>query len=282
MRIRPLQPEDVPRAREIGAATLPAPPAVDQLVRTRFSLARWARFLEADAEGAWAAEDDEGRMIGCALALVRDGIWGLSYLAVDPGAQGRGVGRGLLDATLAHGGDGVRGAIIQSSTDPRAMRLYATAGFDVLPCLAAAGIADRGAIPAGLRSSEAGDDALELGVALGREVRGGAYDPEDLRTLLDSGFPLLRCGDDGIAFHVTGHPALLVARDDETAADLLWSCMAAAPRGGTVVVDALGPGQDWAVRACLAARLALSPDAPIFVRGELGPLRPWLCNGAYL
>ena len=282
MRIRPLQPEDIPRAREIGAATLPAPPAIDDTVRTRFSLARWGRFLEVDAGGAWAAENEEGRMIGAALALVRDGVWGLSYLAVDPAAQERGAGRALLDATLEHGGGEVRGGIIQSSTDPRAMRLYATSGFDALPCLAAAGIPKREAIPAGLRSVEGAEDALELGVALGREVRGGAYDPEDLRTLSDSGFPLLRCGDDGIAFHVHGHPALLVARDDATAVDLLWSSIAAAPKGGTVVVDAMAAGQDWAVRTCLDAKLALSPDAPLFVRGELGPLRPWLCNGAYL
>lgn len=282
MRIRPLQPEDIPRAREIGAATLPAPSTVDTAVRTRFSLARWGRFLEADAEGSWAADDDEGHMIGAALALVRDGVWGLSYLAVDPAAQERGVGRRLLDATLAYGRGEVHGAIVQSSTDPRAMRLYATSGFDVLPCLAAAGIVDRASIPSGLRSRDGDAAALELGVALGREVRGGAYDPEDLRTLLDSGFALLRCGDNGIAFHIGGHPALLVARDDAAATDLLWSCLAAAPDGGTVIVDCLAAGQDWAVRAALEAGLALSPDAPLFVRGELGPLRPWLANGAYL
>ena len=281
MRIRPLQPEDIGPAREIGQATLPAPPATDNSVRTRFSLARWGRFLEVYAGGSWAAEDDDGRLIGAALALVEDGIWGLSWFAVAPGAQERGVGRRLLEAALDYGGD-ARGAIIQSSADPRAMRLYATSGFDVRPCLAAAGIPRRDAIPGGLRSVEGDDVALELGIALGREVRGGAYAPEDLRTLLDSGFGLLRCGDDGIAFHIAGHPALLVARDDDTATDLLWSCLAAAPNGGTVVVDCLTAGQDWAIRASLEAGLALSPDAPLFVRGELGPLRPWLANGAFL
>lgn len=281
MRIRPLQPEDIPAARAIGEATLPAPPADDPAARARFSLARWSRFLEADAGGSWAADDEEGRMVGCALALVRDGVWGLSYLAVHPDAQDRGVGRRLLHATLAYGGD-ARGGIIQSSTDPRAMRLYATSGFDALPCLGAAGIPDRAAIPRRLRSTEADADALELGVALGREVRGGAYDPDDLRTLLDSGFGLLRAGDDGIAFHLAGHPALLIARDDAAATDLLWSCIATAPSGATVVVDCLSAGQDWAIRTCVAAGLALSPDAPLFVRGRLGPLRPWLANGAYL
>jgi hypothetical protein len=36
------------------------------------------------------------------------------------------------------------------------------------------------------------------------------------------------------------------------------------------------------VRACLAARLAPSPDGPLFVRGEIGPMRPYLPSGAYL
>ncbi len=281
MRIRPLEAEDVPAVRAIGQATLPAPPVDAGALRERFGPARFGRFLETDREGSWAAVGDDGRVIGGVLALVRDGIWGLSWFAVDPTAQGRGVGRRLLAAALEHGRD-ARGGIIQSSVDPRALRLYATSGFDVLPCLAAAGIVDRSAIPAGLRSVEAGADALELGHTLGREVRGGGYDPDDLRTLLDSGFPFLRAGDDGIAFHAAGHPVLLVARDDATATDLLWSCLAAAPSGATVMVDGLAAGQDWAVRTCLAAGLALSPDAPLFVRGELGPLRPWLPSGAYL
>jgi len=281
MRIRPLQPEDIPAAREIGERTLPAPPEIDPAQRVRFSLARWSRFLEADPAGAWAADDDEGRIIGCGLASVRDGIWGLSYLAVDPDRQARGVGRALLDACLAHGRD-ARGGLIQSSVDPRAMRLYATSGFDAVPCLAAAGILDRTAIPATLRARDAAPEDLELASAIGREVRGGAYDPADLRTFVDSGFGFLRCGDDGIAFHIGGHPVLLAAREDEAATDLLWSCLAAAPAGGTVNVDCLSAGQDWAIRACLAAGLALSPDAPLFVRGELGPLRPWLPSGAYL
>ena len=277
-----MEPEDIVPSREIGMATLPTPPSIDSSVRARFSVARFGRFLEAYREGAWVAEDDDGRLIGCALALLHDGLWGLSYLAVDPASQERGAGRALLNATLGYG-EGSRAGLIMSSTDPRAMRLYATSGFQTRPCLAAAGIVERSAIPGGLRSTDAGAEALELGTALGREIRGGAYHPEDLRTFHENGFGLLRCGDDGIAFHVGGGlPALLLARDDATAIDLLWSCFAASPRGGTVSVDFMTAGQDWAIRTCLEAGLALSPDAPMFVRGAVGPLRPWLPSGAYL
>jgi hypothetical protein len=49
-----------------------------------------------------------------------------------------------------------------------------------------------------------------------------------------------------------------------------------------VTVDFLTAGQDWAVRACLDAGLALSPDGPFFTGGDLGPLRPYVPSGAYL
>jgi hypothetical protein len=162
------------------------------------------------------------------------------------------------------------------------MRLYAQAGFDLLPCVAAAGIIDRAVLPAGLRSRDAGRDAVELAAALGGPVRGGAYDPEDLAVYLDTGHAALRAGDDGVALHKDGTVLLVIARDDDAAADLLWSALAAAPRGGTADVMFITAGQDWAIRAVLAAGLALSPDGPVFARGKLGPLRPWLPSGAFL
>ena len=58
--------------------------------------------------------------------------------------------------------------------------------------------------------------------------------------------------------------------------------LAAVPPGGTAHVDFLTAGQDWAIRACLDAGLALSPDGPFFTGGELGPLRPYIPSGAYL
>jgi len=77
-------------------------------------------------------------------------------------------------------------------------------------------------------------------------------------------------------------PALLLARDDQTAADLLWSCLAEAPPGGSVDVDFIAAGQDWAIATVLEAGLALSPYGPLFTRGDLGPLRPFLPSGGFL
>lgn len=280
MRIRPLRAEDVDEARVAARAALPPPAEIAPQQALRFWAVRFERFLATDPGGCWAAEDDEGRIVGSALSLVRDGVWGLSFLAVHPDAQAQGVGRQLLEGALTHAED-ARGALIASSVDPKAMRRYARAGFDLRPCVAAGGIVDRAVLPAGLRSRPTDD--LALAARLGREIRGAAYDPEDLEGIyLGTGGIGFRHGDDGIAVATQGSPSIVLARTEEAAADLLWSCLASGPRGGTVHVDFVMAGQDWAIRTGLDAGLALSPDGPMFTRGELGPLRPWLPAGTLL
>ena len=279
MRIRPLQPEDLLPARDAARSALPPPHSLDPAMAAVFWSERFERFLLADPGGCWAAEDGDGEIAGCALSIVRDGIWGLSFLAVRPERQAQGIGRRLLDAALTHA-EGARAAFIASSVDPKAMRRYAQAGFALHPCVAAGGIVDRSALPAGLRSTETDDPALAA--PLGREVRGGAYDPDDFDVYAKTGAVALRCGDDGFAITSNGDPSLLVARTEEAATDLLWSCLARSPNGATVNVDFIMAGQDWAIRTALDAGLALSPDGPFFTRGELGPLRPWIPSGTFL
>jgi GNAT superfamily N-acetyltransferase len=277
--IRPLLPADVPAAAAVAAEALPIPPEFEDGERLPWMQARTEYLRVSDPEGAWVAEVD-GAVAGVALALVRDGIWGLSLMAVRPSQHARGAGTRLLEAALTHGGGG-RGAIIASSTDPRAMRLYARAGFELRPCVALAGLLDRDALPAGLRARPSDD--LEQAAELARPVRGGAYDARDIAMLADRpGRATLLVEGRGFAVHERGSPILLAARDDEAAADLLLACFAAAPPGGTVHVDLVTAGQDWAVQAGLRAGLVLSPEGPLYTRGELGPLRPWLPSGAIL
>ncbi|HEX8122084.1 MAG TPA: GNAT family N-acetyltransferase [Solirubrobacteraceae bacterium] len=282
MEIRPLRPEDRDAARGPADAVWPPEASRDPDEPRRYWAIRYERVLGTDPGGCWAAVDDDGRIVGTAIAHVRDGVWGLAHLAVMPDVQEHGIGHRLLDATLAYA-EGSRAGLIASSTDPKAMRLYARAGFDLRPCVAAAGIVDRSAIPAGLRSTDAGVEALELGGPLGRAVRGAAYDPEDLAVYVASGGGVVRCGDRGIAVHRDEGVALVLAGDEETATDLLWSCLARSGNGTTVEVDYVMAGQDWAVRTVLAARLDLSPGGPFFIRGSLdAPLRPWIPTGGFL
>src|SRR4051812_11580255 len=83
---------------------------------------RHANLVRSDSGGCWVAEED-GRLVGCVQAIVREGIWGLSLLVVHPERQSSGLGRELLDRAYAYG-DGARGRIILSSRDPRALRAY--------------------------------------------------------------------------------------------------------------------------------------------------------------
>jgi GNAT superfamily N-acetyltransferase len=254
--------------------------AVEDEQRARRGQFRIAHLQRTDPGGAWVAEHD-GEIVGVSLALVREGVWGLSLFGVHPDHQSHGIGRQLLDASLGYA-NGCRGAIILSTTDPRAMRRYALAGFDVLPCVTFAGVVDRSAIPAGLRTrpGSAADDR-ELCDAVSRFVRGAAHGP-DLEAMERTGCTLLVHDDGGWAAVRDGSLMLLAARDDTIATDLLWSALATSKPGESVHVDFVRAGHDWAVRACLAARLAIGPEGPVFVRGDVGPFAPYLPSGAYL
>jgi hypothetical protein len=100
--------------------------------------------------------------------------------------------------------------------------------------------------------------------------------------MLAAGAQLLVLESRGFAVHREGSPALLAARDDAAARDLLWSCLAAAQPGAPVHLDFITAGNDWAIEVALDAGLSLTPDGPVFVRGETGPFAPYLPSGAYL
>jgi GNAT superfamily N-acetyltransferase len=87
---------------------------------------------------------------GAGLAILREGLWGLSMLVVHPDAQSGGVGRALLERTLRYG-DGARGGIIASSGDSRALRAYARAGFAMHPAVQASGVPRTLEVPASVR-----------------------------------------------------------------------------------------------------------------------------------
>ena len=283
VRLRPLTVDDAAEAELVAhrAMSPMLPELLDDPGRPARGQKRIVHLTELDPRGAWCSEDGDGRITGIALALVREGLWGLSLLAVDPKHQAQGLGRALLDAALTYA-DGTRGQVILSSTDPRAMRRYARAGFDLVPAVAAAGIVDRSALPAPHPDIRPGTgDDLEATEAISRAVRGATHAP-DIPNAISRGDELLVLGDRGFALHREGVARLLAARDDEAATALLWAIFAAAPAGATAGVDFMTAGQGWAVRTCLEAGLALSPDGPVFVRGDVGPLRPYIPSGAYL
>jgi GNAT superfamily N-acetyltransferase len=258
---------------------IPAEFLPDPATRIRRGLLRNEHVLATDPGGSFVA-DAGGAIIGVGMAIMREGVWILSQLAVHPEHQARQIGRRLLDATLQYGGDAVRGRLIASSSDPRAMRRYRRAGLDLVPCVGAAGALAARAIPTGLRSRAAVlPDDQDLCDRVSRHVRNAAHGP-DVAALCEShGRRLLVHDSGGWAIARDGSPVILAAIDDRIARDLLWSVFASGPRGASVHVDHLSRDQQWAIDVCLDAGLTLSPGDPLYAAGDLGPLAPFLPSG---
>jgi len=250
----------------------PAPPPPER------ALIRMRQLLERDPGGAWVTEAG-GEIVGAALAIDRDGLWGLSLFIVDPAHQSRGLGRALLQHVLEYGGGGRRGGVILASPDARALRAYARAGFAAHPCFRAEGHPRAVARPASVRDGGAGDLALTERVDLA--VRGAAHG-SDIEALLRAEARLLVVEDRGYAAVTPDSIRVLAALDDEAAADLLRAALAGVPAGDRVSVEWITARQDWAIGPVLDAGLSLVNDGAVFVRGDVGPFRPYLPSGAYL
>jgi GNAT superfamily N-acetyltransferase len=278
--IRPLRDEDVAPADRLCLDVLFGTlPGDDEEERRERSHARIRHLAETDPGGAWVAER-AGELVGVALALVREGVWGFSLFAVAADLQGHGVGRALFERSWVYG-EGADGHLILSSEHPAAMRQYAQTGLRLLPCVSAAGIADLSRAPDLDRVEDAGLDGVPLADAIGRELRGAGHG-RDLPILLAHGAHLLVLEDRAFVVVRRGHVNVLGARDEDAARLVLWAALAQAGPGATVAVDFLTAGQNWAMPVVLDARLALSPDGPVFAGGRLGPMAPYVPSGAYL
>lgn len=276
-RIRPMQAADVGPVAHLTAA------AFSQDIADEAAARRWHARVKypwaSDPDGAFVAELD-GRVVGVAEAIVRERLWCLSLFAVQPGLQGAGTGRALLERAVAYGPVNAAGLIV-SSNDPRALCLYARAGFALLPTLEAQGSVDRRRLPrhdGGVRDVDGGD--IESLAALARSVRGAPYTAE-LHYALEGGARLLRLGDRGFAVSMPGRPLwLLVARDEAAATALLWNALARAE--GPASVRWITGAQQWAIDVLVRARLRLVAYGALCVRGRPGPLTPFLPSGPFV
>lgn len=233
---------------------------------------------QTDPAGAFVAEID-GRVIGVAEAIVRERVWCLSMLAVAPAIQSGGAGRTLLEHAVSYGRD-VEAGLIVSSNDPRALRLYAVAGFAMHPTLEADGTVDRRRLPRldmAIRDDDGSD--VEAFAGLTRAVRGAPY-TEELRHMLEQGGRLLRASDRGFAV-ISPQGALwgLVARDEDVATALLWSALGQAE--GATRVRWITGAQQWAVGVLVRGGLRLTAYGALCVRGAPGPLAPFLPSGPF-
>jgi GNAT superfamily N-acetyltransferase len=281
---------DVEGAARVQAASFRDLDKREGLPVTEMTDAVWQRlfgrlrhFLTNDPAGSWVATEDD-RVIGCALALRRESLWGLSLLVVDPASQSAGAGRKLLDASLTYA-EGCRHAVILSSSDPRAMRSYATSGFALHPQVHGVGTPDRASLPAlhGRVRDGSADDAT-FADDIDRAVRGAAHGPDHLRMATDC--PMFVIDDvDGRGYaylRPDGEVATLAATDDESATALLWRCLAHADETGVAAtVEHVNAAQQWAITLSYRARLKVAPSGPVFWRGRTPP-PSYLPSGVYL
>lgn len=234
-------------------------------------------FLESDPAGSWVATWD-GKVVGVAQGHQRGRLWVLSLLGVSVQAQGRGVGRQLLDRALSYA-DADGPALILSSNDPRAMRRYVAAGFSLHPVVAAFGSVRRGRLRPvdGVRPGSAADIALTAHVD--EQVRGAAR-KGDIAHLLDDGVGMLVVEGRGYAMVRGAQPVMLAAVDEAAARSLLAATLVGGSDDQEVEVGWLGGGQQWAVDVVVAAGLELRTSGAVMVRGLAEPPRPYIANGA--
>lgn len=162
----------------------------------------WAReaavfgHLAATCSQWWLAEGADGRPVGYARSIERDGTVELTEFFVSAQARGTGVGRGLLERAFAPGAG--RHRCIIATTEPAANALYLrfgvahqTTGVDV------AGTPHAAPLPAGYEAAPA---TLDEVLAIEREVLGHGRPPDIAFMLADRPAATLRRDGRAVAY----------------------------------------------------------------------------------
>ena len=286
MTIRPMTIDDIDPSRVVQAAAFAGPddptdPSTFSPEITARQHRRIKHLLAEDAGGCWVADGDDG-VVGVALALLRDDLWGLSMLAVRPDLQAKGIGRQLLAASLRYAAKAER-LMILSTSDPKAMACYANAGFDLHPQVAAAGKVRR-TPPADPRVRPGGPDDAGLADDVDRAVRRAArYGDHLVLAELWSMYVVDDANGRGYAYmRDNGEVEAVAATDDDIATALLWRCLEhAVAKDVEASVEHVNAVQQWAVPVILEAGLSLRPSGPVFWKGDVPPPSylpsgPWL------
>jgi GNAT superfamily N-acetyltransferase len=257
---------------------VPQPPG--QPARSRERARHLAR---TDPEGGWIAADPDGRPVGVAQSLIREGTWCLALLAVLPEAQGKRVGTALLQRSMQYGRACLRG-MISSTPDPAAARAYRRAGFELHPAMRLSGTVDGSRLappdgPVAVGSSQHRD----LMDSLDRRTRGGAHgvDHEFLlrhhRVFVADDF----AGSGYCYLREEGRVELLAATSRRLATRVLSAALLSLPDGARASVQGLTAEQQWAVDVGLAAGLEVGAGGYLCLRG-MRPPTPYIPSGGFL
>lgn len=273
VRVRPMAEQDIHQVATVTAESFETDISTAPLRHGWEQRLRHA--LHSDPDGAFVSEHD-GVVTGAAQAVIRERLWILSLIAVSPTLGRGGEGRALMQAALDYD-PGCEGGLIVASDDPRALRLYASAGFALEATFEAKGKVDPALLPApDPRITSVPPAQLETLAPISRAARGAGHGP-DLGVALFRDASFFRLEDRG---WVATMPArgvwALAARDDQAATALLWHGLAQLQEQPQLEIGWISGRQRWAIDVVLAARLSLTTYGALGVRGEVGPLYPYI------
>lgn len=187
----------------VDAATAADPPIESAWA----SQGAWIEHLSRTASENWVAQDSDGKVIGWAMSVERDGVLELTHFFVEPGTQTKGIGRELLARAFPLGRG--RHRVILATQDPRALSLYlrfgvgyVTTSVDLFPAPEAVEVTS----DLEFERLQPGDAAVDA-VATVEEAVLGHHRDVDIRFLLENrpGWLARRNGEVvGVAFGAQG------------------------------------------------------------------------------
>ncbi len=247
----------------------------------------WMEHLAATAAEDWVAQGPNGEIIGWAQSTERDGLLELTLFFVDPLAQSRGVGRGLLDRTFPRGRGSAR--TIVATQDPRALSLYLR--YDVGFVTTSAELIGR---PSAFSvASDLAMDRVEPGQEEAAVIAAGAIErailghgrAEDVRFLLGYRPAWLARRDDrvvGVAFGASGTVAGPVAALDPADLPALLAAIEsdAADRGLDEITFTVPMVNVTALQHLLSRRFQIDPFYAMILAGKADmALDRWVHTG---
>lgn len=289
---RPMTVEDVPAAAAIQRAThvqraerLREPhedkPA-DRIAVFERTLTRFVSANHAGTPFCHIAERD-GTVIGYAAAIRREDLWGLALLFVAPGEQGRGIGQGLLERSLASATD-ARVRLIRASDHPQAARRYHHAGLRLYPATRFRGTPDRTALPTDLPGRLGSVADLDLVEHVDRQARGPTRTADAEFAMEHEGQLIIVDSADGRGWAISRPdqgPRMLGATTPAAGQAVLWTAFAHSNRDATLDVDPVFAEHQWVVQVAMAARLQSGLTSPLFIDGWDRPPEGWMPSGVY-
>jgi ribosomal protein S18 acetylase RimI-like enzyme len=270
-RIRPVERGDVAACAEVEWAAFGAEHERHRL-GSASSLKESRRLIErlVGHPGVYGVVAERGgAIVGLSFLYEHDPIRAVGPLAVAPAAQGRGVGRRLMEAVLARaeGAAGVR--LTQAPHNAASFALYASLGFEVKEPLAILSGRFRSPPPAGAGARPMREGDLAAAARLCERVHGFARTGDLREALGTQGEPMVLERDGRIVAYAShrrlGDGAHGVA---EAEADLRALLLGLAPPRGAKLTIFMPTRQASLLRWCLDEGLRVGVPLTLMAKGE--------------